>query len=72
MSISESRRPLNDNTYATAVELGAEGVEYLAEKAEGLMQDTVELFEEHIPEKPEEVKDAFNDFIDEFKLPFSI
>lgn len=58
--------------YATAVELGTEGVEYLAEKAEGLMQETVELFEEHIPEKLEEVKDAFNDFIDEFKLPFKI
>ena len=29
------------------------------------MQDTVELFEEHIPEKLEEVKDAFIDFIDE-------
>lgn len=58
--------------YATAVEIGTEGVEYLAEKAEGLMQDTVELFEEHIPEKLEEVKEAFNDFIDEFKLPFSI
>ena len=58
--------------YATAVEIGAEGVEYLAEKAEGLMQDTVELFEEHIPEKLDEIKDAFNEFIDEFKLPFSI
>lgn len=58
--------------YATAVELGAEGVEYLAEQAESLMQGTAELFEEHIPEQFEDVKSAFNDYIDEFKLPFKL
>ena len=58
--------------YATAVELVAEGVEILAEQAESLMQGTVELFEETIPEKAAEVKEAFNDFIDEFKLPFNL
>jgi len=58
--------------YATAVEIGAEGVEFLAEQAEGLMQDTVELFEEHIPEKVEEVKSAFNEYIEECNLPFRV
>lgn len=58
--------------YATAVELGAEGVDILAEQAESLMQGTVELFEETIPEKAAEVKDAFNDFISEFDLPFNL
>ena len=58
--------------YATAVELGAEGVDYLADKAEGLMQQTVELVEENIPEKLGEVKDAFNDYINQFDLPFHV
>jgi len=58
--------------YATAVEVAAEGIEQLAETAEGLMQDTVELFTEHIPEKLEEVKTAFTDFVTEFDLPFHI
>lgn len=58
--------------YATVVELGTEGAEYLAEKAEALMQSTVEIIEENLPEKLEEVKDAFNDFIDEFDLPFNL
>lgn len=58
--------------YATAVELGMQGAEFIAEHAEGLMKDTVELFEEHVPEKLDEVKAAFNDFISEFNLPFSL
>lgn len=58
--------------YATAVELGAEGVELLAEQAENLMQGTLELFEEHVPEKLGEAKEAFGDFIAEFDLPFSL
>lgn len=58
--------------YATAVELGAEGVEFLAEQAENLMQGTVDLFTEHIPDKLGDAKDAFCDFIGEFDLPFSL
>lgn len=58
--------------YATAMELGAEGAEFLAEKAEGLMEGTLELFEETIPEKWDEAKTAFCEFIDEFELPFSL
>ena len=63
---------ISSEIYATAVDVGVDGVEYLAEHAEGAMQSTVELFEEHLPEKCEEVKAAFNDYIDEFKLPFSL
>ena len=58
--------------YATAVELGAEGAEFLADNAEGLMKDTVALFEEHIPEKLDEVKGAFNEFIKDANLPFNL
>lgn len=58
--------------YATAVELGAEGAEFLAEKAESLMQGTLDLFQEQIPDKLEDAKAAFNDFIEEFDLPFHL
>ena len=58
--------------YATAVEVGAEGVEFLAQKAEGLMQSTVELVEQNVPEKLNEVKGAFGEYINKFNLPFSI
>lgn len=58
--------------YATAVELGMQGAEFIAERAEGLMKDTVELFENHVPEKLDEVKVAFNEYITEFDLPFNL
>jgi len=58
--------------YATAVEIGAEGVELIAEKAETLAQNTVELFEEHLPDKLDVVKTAFSDFFNENNLPFSL
>lgn len=58
--------------YATAVELGADGVDKLAEHAEGLMKNTIELVEQNIPEKLSEVKSAFNDYIGEFNLPFCL
>ena len=63
---------LATEVYATAVELGMQGAEFIAERAEGLMKDTVELFEEHVPEKLNEVKAAFNDFIGDFDLPFNL
>ena len=63
---------VTSEVYATAVEAGAEAVEYLAEKAEGFMQDTVEFFEEHVPEKLEEAKTALNNFIGKCKLPFKL
>ena len=58
--------------YATAVELGAEGVEFLAEQAENLMKGTLELFEEHIPDKLDDDKAAFSNYIEEFDLPFGL
>lgn len=58
--------------YATAVEIGADGVEMLAEKAESLAQTTVELFEEHLPDKLDDVKNAFTEFFNTNNLPFSL
>ena len=58
--------------YATAVEAGADGIQYLAEKAEQLSHDVVETVTKNIPEKLEEVKEALSNFIEENNLPFSI
>ena len=58
--------------YATAVEAGADGIQYLAEKAEQLSHDVVETVTKNIPEKLEEVKVALSNFIGENHLPFSI
>lgn len=58
--------------YATAVEAGAEGAQYLAERAETLAKDTVDLIRENLPEKSDEVKSAFNDFAKKCNLPFSV
>lgn len=58
--------------YATAAEVGSEGAKFLAEKAEKLAKDTVELVKENVPEKLNEVHSAFHDFVKDCNLPFSI
>ena len=58
--------------YVTAVEAGTEGAKYLADKAESLAKDTVEIVKDNIPEKLDEVKSAFNDFAKKCNLPFSV
>jgi len=58
--------------YVSAVELGAEGVEVLAEQAENLAQGTVKLFEEHLPEKVTDIKSAFNDFFNKNNVPIAV
>lgn len=58
--------------YATAVEVGTEGMKFLAEKAETLAKDTVEFVKENVPEKVDEVKSAFNDFAKSCNLPFTV
>lgn len=58
--------------YTTAVEVGTEGAKFLAEKAETLAKDTVELVKENVPEKIDEVKSAFNDFANSCNLPFRV
>ena len=58
--------------YATAIEMGIEGAEYIAERAEGLMKDTIELYEEYMPERIDEVKEEFENYINQFELPFSL
>lgn len=58
--------------YATAVENGTEGAKFLAEKAETMAKDTVELIKENLPEKLDSVKLAFNDFSKSCNLSFSV
>ena len=58
--------------YVTAVEVGTEGAKFLAEKAESLTKDTVELVKENMPEKLNEVQSAFNDFAKSCNLSFRV
>ena len=58
--------------YETAVELGAEGAEVLAQKANEFAQATIDAVSEAVPEKLEEVTCAFKDFASSVKLPFHI
>lgn len=58
--------------YVTAVEVGTESAKFLAEKAESLAKNTVELVKENVPEKIDEVKSAFNDFAKNCNLPFTV
>lgn len=58
--------------YETAVELGTERAEVLAQKANELAQVTIDAVSEAVPEKLEEVTSAFKDYASSVKLPFNI
>ena len=57
--------------YVAAVELGSEEAKFLAEKVEMLTKDTIELAKENMPEKADEIKSAFNDFMKNCNLSFN-
>ncbi len=63
---------VSSEAYATAVEKGTEGAKFLAQKAETLAKDTVQLVKENMPDKLDDVASAFNDFAKSCKLPFSV
>lgn len=50
---------LASEMYETVVHLGADGAEYIADQAEKLAHGTIELVEQHMPEKLADVKAAF-------------
>ena len=58
--------------YESAVELGAQGAEIVAEKAKSLAQETTAYFEDQLPDKVADVKSAFNDYFAEHKLGIRI
>ena len=63
---------LATEAYETSVELGAEGAEFLAQKANEFARTTIDAVSEAAPEKLEEVKNAFKDFASNAKLPFNL
>ena len=65
-----SGRLLDENRVSLTI--SEDVFEFLVEKAEALAKDTVELVKEKIPEKVDEVKSAFNDFVKSCNLPFSL
>ncbi len=56
--------------YARAVELGSEYAPIVGQKVEEIVNDTIELVKENVPEKIDEVRLAFNDFAKSCELPF--
>ncbi len=58
--------------YETAIDIGADGAELLADKAQELANNTIDSVKEVAPEKVEEVREAFNDFLGNTKLPFKV
>lgn len=58
--------------YHTAVELGAEGAEIIAEKAQELASNVVDTVSEVVPEALSDVKNAFAEFASNVNLPFSL
>lgn len=58
--------------YETAVQVGTEGAQVLADKAEEFANAAVDLVRDNIPDKLNDVKAAFNDFTKNCNLPFSV
>lgn len=56
--------------YKTAIQIGAEGAEILAEKAKQFASSTIDTVSEYIPEQLDNVKNAFSDFVSSVDLPF--
>ena len=54
------------------MEIGSEGAELLAEKANEFASVAVDIVAETVPEKLAEVKDAFQEFATSVKLPFAV
>ncbi len=58
--------------YETAIEVGADGAELLADNAQELANNTIDAVKEAAPEKVGEVKEAFNDFLGNTNLSFRV
>lgn len=58
--------------YKTAVELGTEGAEMLADKAQELANEVVDTVKDKAPQALNDVKSAFSDFTANVHLPFSL
>ena len=56
--------------YKTAVELGVQGAELIAQKATEFADKTIDAVKEAVPENLDTVKNAFNDFFSSAHIPF--
>ena len=57
--------------YVSAVEFGAEHAQIIADKAQEMAAHTIEIATEVIPDQVGNIVSSVNDFVSEFKLPFS-
>lgn len=62
---------VSSELYVAAVDLGVEGAEFLAEKANEFGEFCVDVTTEYIPEFVDDVATSLNDFASNFDLPFS-
>lgn len=58
--------------YQTAVELGAEGAEIIADKAQEFATNVIDTVSEVVPDALNDVKVAFSEFTANVKLPFAL
>lgn len=58
--------------YASAVELGSEGAEVLADKAHEFASNTLDSVEKTVPDKVEDVKASMNQLAEKANLPFKL
>ena len=63
---------VSSGAYKTAVELGGQGAEILADKSKEFAQNTIDLVSKNMPEKVNDIKSAFNEFATKNNLPFSV
>lgn len=62
---------LATEAYETAIEYGAEGAEYLADKAQALANNVIDNVATSAPEALDNVKETFSSFANSVKLPLS-
>ena len=63
---------LASEAYATAVELGSDGVDRLGELVGDMASVTMEAAAEYVPDQLENVRGALNTFFEENSLPFGV
>lgn len=56
--------------YETAIELGTQSADIIAQKATQFADVTIKSVKEYVPEKMDTVKEAFNDFFSSSHIPF--
>ena len=58
--------------YATAVEIGSQGIDALAERVDALSQTTIDAIADAAPEQIANTQDALNTFFGDNGMPFSV